>query len=150
MIRRCGYAELDAIDATMKDESVYPFITDDGSPPSIEFSAQPMLGLGSSYYLMDEVSRLFVFHKACHKVYVVHTCVPEGLRGAGAFRAGEAAVNWMFSHTDAEKIVSMVPEYQRGTLLYAMRCGFKKEGFLKRCWFKDGEACGLHIVGKEK
>ena len=149
-MKRLSAKDIDFVRRIMTDESVYPFIIDDGSPPPDEFPVELFLGNEKVFVLSPNDGSVFLFVPIRHRVYEVHTCVLPGYRGLTAIQSGKAVVYWMFANTDASKIFSIIPENNRAARMFALRCGFRKEGEQCKAWSHQGKMINTIIVGIER
>ena len=120
LMKRLSAKDIDFVRRIMTDESVYPFIIDDGSPPPDEFPVELFLGNEKVFVLSPNDGSVFLFVPIRHRVYEVHTCVLPGYRGLTAIQSGKAVVYWMFANTDAAKIFSIIPENNRAYVCLAL------------------------------
>jgi hypothetical protein len=60
------------------------------------------------------------------------------------------AIKWMFENTDCRKLVSLAPDSYPEVLKHAVKCGLKKEGYLKNSVLSNGQLDNQTILGIEK
>lgn len=112
--------DLARIKAILTHPSIWPHIAPKGVDPQ---EWQPPEGC---YYLMCE-GGLFICHPGKYGMQI-HANMLPGYRGEHAVKACEAAVQWMFEHTDAEYLYCSVPEDYPHVVEFAKRCGFAERG----------------------
>jgi hypothetical protein len=72
------------------------------------------------------------------RAYGVHTNLLPTCRGAKGMEAAAAALEFAFLRTDAEQLVSMVPDSNAQALWFAHAMGFKDTYRCKEQWPQDG------------
>lgn len=132
--------DADAVDAVLRDPSVYPLIADDATPPPERLTIRPLLYVPENVCLLvrDEgaVAGAFVFVRQGDAVYEVHTNLLPGCRGRKGIEAAREAALWMFAHTPCLRIVTRVPadnpRARRQALACALRHEYRREASLTR------------------
>lgn len=148
---RVGMESLDLVNSIMRHETVYPYMTDDYSPPREDFTMADFLQSPHIYTLMPNKMSVFLFHPHNGVLYEVHTAVlPEG-RGKAAVEGACAARDWMFTNTRCRKIMTVIPSYNRGAYALARRVGMAQEGIMTKAFLKHGQLVDLAVftIGKE-
>lgn len=97
-------------------------------------------GLGGCFILTPESS-------IC---WQTHTCILPSHRGEKAIQAARMAVDWMFSQTPCETIITKVPTYNVRAYILAKNAGFYDIGIIKRCWAKNGDVYDMNLLGVTK
>ena len=59
----------------------------------------------------------------------------------------ESTINWFFENTRYQKIVGMVPAYNRLSMRLCRKVGMKQEGILTRAFLKNWELHSLVLFG---
>ena len=67
----------------------------------------------------------------------IHTCILPAFRGKAAEVAAAHIIKWVFTNTPCEKMITLVPAFNRAALRYALRAGLVKEGCITKS-FKSG------------
>ena len=115
--------------------------------PSIKpWVCGPITGYLDITVLMDDKNVFFAedlggvgFIFKDEKTYECHTFVlPEG-RGKWARERFFQTLEWMFKHTEAEKIVTMCPVNNRMSIGAARMAGFKKYSTIPNSWVYEGK-----------
>ena len=154
LIKRCRRADVDEVNRILTHPGVYPKISDDGSPGVDDFDAGPLLESDAFYFLgwvvSGEWAGIWLLKPWNTITYEVHTCILPEHRGKDAIRAAGAAGEWMFHNTACRKVVTLIPEWNRPALAFALSVGMKKEGLLTRSFWKDGEVSDQQLLGIEK
>ena len=84
-------------------------------------------------------------------VYDMHIAIlPQYWRSRDNVELGKAAIDWIFSHTPALKVVAQVPEDSPPVLRFAQRVGFKREGVNKQSAVRKGRLIDQTYLGIQK
>ena len=67
--------------------------------------------------------------------------------GTGLYKYGVEAMQWMFEHTAAQKIMAFCPEAYPEVRHYAEKTGMKQEGILTKSSLYNDELCDNYIMG---
>lgn len=117
---------------------VWPHISDDGcdadSFEPVDHDAVIYLKLMDG----DAVGGVLMMVPQNSVTYDLHTVILPEHRGAFTRKAGQAMLAWMFSHTNARKINTKVPEPNKPALRAALDVGFEIEGVDRKSFLKDG------------
>ena len=138
------------IKSVLTHPSIYPFISDDGSPSAEEFDPSGLAQHPMVYFLAavteTGVGAVWMLHAINSFTYEVHTCVLPEFRGQTT-EAAKAVAVWMFENTNCKKIITHVPSYNRLALKLAERVGMEHEGVNRKSWFKDGLVYDQYVLG---
>lgn len=135
---RCTINNLNQVNRVLKDKSIYPFITDDGSLTVDEFTAAPFLQNKHCFVLAPNEYSIFMFTPVNGFTCEIHAnVVPEG-RGDKAVKACSDAINWIFDNTRYEKIISYIPVICPNVIKFTTKVGFRQEGLITKSWKKNG------------
>ena len=132
----------------MTHPRVYPHITDDYCPPAEEFNCSASMTDANYFLLVNDGEGVFFLHPHSHILYEVHTCLTP--KCWGKVEAAKKGAEWMFTHTDCEKIITWVPEYNEIARRYALKAGMKEEGFSPNSYMKHGKLQGMRLLGMDK
>ncbi len=150
-IERCDITDRLYVDFVMRHPQIYPHISDDLSPEAGEFTAELLLQNPNVLVLKPMIGRepagVFVFHPWNGVTYEVHSCVLPQWRGKNAAHAAMAAALWIFENTNARKIVTLIPEFNRRAYALAYRAGMRAEGVNKKSFLKDGALHDTILMG---
>lgn len=153
-IERCGIADRLYVDFVMRHPQIYPHISDDLSPKAGDFTSGPLLHNPNVVALKPRIgvdpAGVFIFHPWNGVTYEVHSCVLPQWRGRNAANAALYAALWIFGNTDARKIVTLVPAYNRRAYALAWRAGMRAEGVNKKSFLKDGKLHDAILMGLQK
>lgn len=118
---------------------VYPYITDDGSAPAAEFIP---LDHPAILYLLcmdgEELLGLWMFVRSNAVTVEVHTCLLPGHGFRRARTAAREAAEWIWANTDAMRIVTTVPAFNRAARWFAEAAGMTQYGLNPQSFLKDG------------
>lgn len=133
----------------MLDDDVFPHICDDGTDNKNSFARllPALLNNANNIFLSPGPGCVFMLCPLCTGCYDVHTCITPEYRGKIAIEYGKASIGFCFENLVIHKLVSHIPEYNRRALLYALRCGFKREGKIRSMWYRHGILYDVDIVG---
>lgn len=89
-------------------------------------------------YVGERLIGVFVLFARSSILWEVHTGILPEHRSAHGGAAARALIAFLFSQTECRKLVTLVPEFNRPALLYALRAGLRKEGVLTASFLKGG------------
>lgn len=132
------------------EEMIHTMI-DDYCVESIRPSlAEMLLDATGCICIEPEEGIIFMLSIRTMTVTEVHMMVLPHKRGRVAVKAAQEAMRWYFNGSTCEKIVGMVPVYNKAALKYAEWVGFEVEGRCKNSYRKDGQLHDQIIFGIEK
>jgi len=67
-----------------------------------------------------------------------------------AVEFGQLAKEWLFKHTRYQKVVAMVPAYNRLAIRVCRKIGFKQEGVIERSFLRNWELHDWIVFGLNK
>jgi RimJ/RimL family protein N-acetyltransferase len=127
---------------------VYDFATDDYSPApaAFEVNDDPRI-----WYVLvnDGALGLMMFLPQSTVCYEIHCCLLPGAWGRSA-EAARGAIDFIFQHTDARRIVASVPAYNRLTCKLARAAGMTQYGVNAAAFLKRGRLEDLICFGISK
>lgn len=147
-VDRCGDVEL--LDGLWHTPGVGEHGRNDTHPPLAELSVGPLLAQGCLALLVrrkGEPAGFWLLRPLGYGVYEVHTNLLPRVRGAAAYLAAQLAMEYLFVHTDAVKLVSYCPSHRPQVLEFAVRCGWKVERWLTGAWPVNGVRHDVAWVG---
>lgn len=117
---------------------VWPFISDDFSPPAADF--QPTAHESLWYIAASDDKELlgiwlFEVRGAC---WEVHTCLLSSARGRRGLAAAKALARWIWDETPCRVIVTHVPDDNPAAAWFARAAGMREFGRIPRSWLKRG------------
>lgn len=133
------------ISKILRHPKVNPWLVDDLSP--INYS--PVIH-ESIIYLVDDkktgVTRFDPMNGICCQAHIA--TVPDMWGKAVEF--SKLSIEWIFKHTGYQKIVAMIPEYNRLAIRVARMVDMKQEGNITSSFLKDWKLHSLIIFGLDK
>jgi len=147
---RCGIDNLDHVNSILQHESIYPFITDDGSPSAEDFTVEPLLSNEGCYLLAPDEYSVFMFVPMNEITYDLHVNVISEGRGQAAVKSIAEATEWMFENTPCQKIIGYIPTICPNVYKFALKTGFEREGYLTKSWKKDGQLYDQYLITMTK
>ncbi len=127
---RMTISDIEAVERVMKDDSIFPNITDDGSVSIEEYSMQAVLEHELAYVLMPNKYSVFVMVPMNSTTYEFHANIVKEGRGTQVKKTGDKVFEYIFTQTPAMKLVSYIPTCFINVKKSADLFGFKEEGML--------------------
>lgn len=135
----------------MTHPKVWPWITDDGSPPVEAFQPAESEMI---WYLAardgDEVLGIWMLVPQNAVCWEVHTCLLPKAFGERARRAALIAVSFVFDTTPCVRLFTNVPQYNRLALRFAKAAGMTEFGVNKGSYLKRGKLYDQIMLGISK
>lgn len=135
----------EAICRVFNHPQVFPWLTDDTSPPFYEPVIHPQVT-----YLIDDtkegVIRIDPLNGISCNVHIATTPIMWG----SAHGFVRDAIKWGFENTKYMKVVAIVPAFNDLTLKLVKEVGFIQEGILKRSFLKNWKLHDQVIFGLSK
>jgi len=149
---RCSPADLADVDRILKDDSVFPYITDDGGmgPEEMRSYAYQLLDNVKFYILKPRANTIVIFIPSNCITYDVHVAAIQGGGRKHAVKDATAAVMWMLENTEAQKFTTLAPRCNRRAGIFARMCGMVREGTITKAYQKDGKIYDIDIFGADK
>ncbi len=98
-------------------------------------------------YDHDHLVGCFIMHKQNKTTIECHVQVIPKYRVKMADEFGDAVIQWMWDHTDAEKCVAQIPFKYPNVKEFALARGFKVEGINRGSYRKNGELFDQWYMG---
>lgn len=150
-LARLGLVDCYNIDNILVEDDTYNSIADDYTPSQEEFTIAPILQNEGVYvlgaYTDSFLTSCFIFIPKSTVCFEGHMAVHKFYRGKPAIILGQAAIQWMWSNTKAEKLVGYTPTSNTGALTYIKELGFEEEGRLTKSFLKNGTLIDQVITG---
>jgi len=148
---RCTIDDLYRVDRVLKHDSIYPFISDDNSLSVDEFTTEGILKNDNVYVLSPDEYTVFIAFPFNSVTYDIHVnmVAPEG-RGKNAEVTTRMMLEYMFTETPCQKLISVIPFSCENVLLFALKMGMKLEGIIKKSYLKNGELQDQRLLGMTK
>lgn len=144
---RCSISDIDKVNEVLRNENVYPWISDDGSPCRESFTAHELLINENIFVLMPSDGIVFILHPWNGITLEVHTNIIPERRGKDAIIETMRSMSWIFNNTSCLKIVTHVPFFNRQAKLFALKCKMKHEGVNRQSFMKNGVLYDQDILG---
>lgn len=140
-------SDIDLIKATITHQSVYCHVSDDTSPDPSEYAPVPCdYATYLAAFVGNQYAGMFMLHMQNGATIEVHTCLLPNARGK-AKKLAKELIEWVWSNTNAQRLVTCVPEYNRLAMKLALDSGMKEYG-LNPCGFiKNGKFHDVHLLG---
>jgi hypothetical protein len=107
-------------------------------------------------YTAHPVSRAIIVAGGCllgpaleMGAYGVHTCFMPGARGSSALREARAALQFAFTHMDAEQLYTSAPDSFPPARVFAHAMGMRDTFRRERCWTVDGTVYGMQHMRQD-
>lgn len=130
---------------------IYPFISDDFSPPREEF--KPVEHASIWYVLVrdgEELLGAFAFMPANSVCLEVHTFLTPNAWGSRAEEAGHGVILWMWQNSPCRRIITNVPKWNTLALRFALRAGLEQFGINELSYMKHGTLHDQILLGISK
>jgi hypothetical protein len=148
-VRILSLNDLEFVQNILTHESIYENISDD-MECNKDILAETALSNGNMLLISPNEFTIFLLSRINLITVEVHTCIlPEG-RGDIGIKAGKESIRWVFENTGYKKIISWVPSFNKQASLYAIECGFRREGVCKNSFQKDNIIFDMILYGIEK
>lgn len=135
----------------MKDDDVYSQIYDDYSKDSRNKNLGEELLKNSSYiFLYPDKGCLFMLVPSSFVLMEVHTMIAKEARGKQAIINSFKAIDWLFTNSRCEKIITHVPDFNKPAKIFTRKLGFKKIGVNTKSFKRDGVLHDQTLYGLEK
>jgi len=124
--------DMDKIKSVLCDEWIYNRISEDGTPSAEEYEPPT-----DAVYLTDnDLSGVMIFHPINAATFEIHV---QMLDKSKAMEFGRSCIKWMWSNSEAIKIVAQIPEIYPDVCRFAEKNGFEKEGVNRSSYLKGGK-----------
>lgn len=136
---------IDEVSRVLNHPKVYSWVSDD-------FSSKPYVPPVNEniVYLMDETKRgVVVIHPMNSIACYIHIALTPEMWGNGV-KFAKDCILWGVENTRYMKAVVMIPIFNRLTIRLVKKCGFKKEGLLKKSFLKDWKLYDQEVYGITK
>lgn len=124
--------DIEAVDAILRDPSVFGGIIDDSSPIKSEFSAINIMKDARNVVLMvsegGENTGCFICIQCSPSTYEGHINLTALCRGRKALEALDLGAGWLFKNTDAFRIIGITPESNKPALFITRLAGYQPLG----------------------
>lgn len=143
--------DMETVAAIISHPEIYPFCSDDGSPPASEFTA---LETEAFFHLLvtedNVIMGVFSVQQLNAIMFEIHTSLLPCCRGRNARWAAELVIEWLFSNTRCLKLVSWVPNVTAPAARLAASVGMVREGICTASFLKNGQLCDMVLFGLSK
>lgn len=137
-------SDLDLVRRVLTHPRIYPFISDDFSPPADEY--RPVENEAVWYVaardrlavVQAQLLALWMFVPLNGICWDVHTAVLPCAWGEVGLEAARQLPAWMWANTPCRRIVTTVPTCNRLALHFAVRAGMRIWGYNEASYLKNG------------
>ena len=140
-----------AIRELLIDPEVYPYMTEDLSPPAYEFKPPESEVI---YYLAMRVAfrtgGLCMFMPINGVTLDGHIAVLPEYRGAPALEGVKKCFEWIWENTPYARIEARVPDYNRAAIYLANLAGMKRFGVSEKSFLRGGLLHDQVLLGISK
>ena len=138
----------------LKDRQNFEAAFDDLMPPTDELDLVTFCTDERRYMLAAYADgalqpfAMFVYVPENSVMFQVHTLAMPSARGTGLVAsAARASLEWMFSHTECQKVMTWVPEFNKPALKLALKVGMTMEGTCRKSFYKNGGLIDQYLLG---
>lgn len=135
--------EKDTITKIMTHPSIWSCVTDD---LTINSHYEPSTGLYVLAKDDEEILGLVIFQDLAGTCVQAHVAFLPSAWGKRTLQAIIQMTKWFFKNTTMEKIVGFIPECNVHMVSLANRAGFKTDGIISNCFWKNEKLHNLIIV----
>ena len=149
MIERLNPGHIDEVMRVFSDESVFKYITDDGSGSKESLRKRSLLLLHNVgvYFLSPRDGTIMMLVPSNYITFDIHVAAIEG---EGRNHTGEDFLNclvWMVENTKAMKFIANIPQCNAHVKKFAEKCGMRKEGSIKKAFMRDNILYDIDLFG---
>lgn len=139
--------DMAVVASIMGHPSIWPHVHDDGMA-----KCEPVDHEGFHWMLVDdgEPAGAFLIHATNSVCYKMHTMLLPRIWGPQAAIAAKKLLEWAFTETACEKMITDVPAYNRAALRFAMAGGMSQEGINRASFMRNGELIDQVMFGITK
>jgi hypothetical protein len=143
--------DIDIANKILTDEAVFEMICDDGMTEDFksEFVTSYLEHPGI-FVLHPNQWTIFIFSPRNLIMYEAHTAILPAGRGRDAIKAGRDSIEYMFTQTTCQKVISLVPFFNPMAGMFARWCKLTREGTIPDSFLKNGELYDQTIYGISK
>ncbi len=143
--------DLGIVRSVMAHPKVWPWIHDDFAPPVEQFIPQMRPDI---FYLLlhteDKLAGLFMIVWQNTIMAEVHTCLLPEFWGKAGLECAKAGIEYMFTQTPCEKLITYVPSDNGQAERYSTRNGFMEEGNLTQAFVRNEKLLDMKLFGLTK
>ena len=142
-MKRLNPGHIEEVIKVFGHESVLPWVTDDGF---VDLKAKLLSFLHSPgyYFLSPREGTIVMFIPMNYITYDAHIA---SLSRTNVIEDAMDCGRWMVENTPLQKIVAMVPTFNKVTIAAVRKSNMKKEGLLKKSFLKDNKLYDIEIYG---
>lgn len=150
-MERCGIKDLGKVNKILRDESIYPLISDDFSPNPGKFSVESILLCESSHVLCPNENAAILFFQKNGITWEIHYNVLKAGRGEEIRNITPDILRYAFTKIkNCKKLICVIGAMHKNVVDFAVSMGMKHEGRLKGSLQKDGKLYDEIILGMRK
>jgi hypothetical protein len=145
-VRILTLKDINFVNYILTHESIYEYISDDLECDK-NILAKAALSNNSMLLISPNAFTIYLLNRInCITVEVHTNILPEG-RGDTGIKAGRESIRWVFDNTVYKKIISWVPSFNKQAAVYAVKCGFRREGVCEKSFQKNGIIYDMILYG---
>ena len=138
--------DVEYIRSVFTHPKVYPYISDDSSPPAESF--EPVIRPDVHYIRPEDGGACFMYHPHSSVMWEVHSAVlPEFRSRSHEFASG--SVRWMAENTKAKCLITHVPAGNDAAMRLALSVGFLLVGIVPKSYLKSGVLLDQALLSME-
>ena len=140
--------DMGLVGSIMRDPAIWPHVHDDGVPADW----RPIDHDGFHWMLVDdgEPAGVFLAHQTNSFCYEMHTCMLPRIWGDVAAKAAQMLAAHVFYELGGEKLITLVPAYNRAALRFAKSGGMQQEGINRASYRRNGVMIDQIMLGITK
>lgn len=142
----------EVIKSVLLCEKVFNCISSDGAPGIEEYEPVTdgytfIAGIQDVVFGKSVPFGLMIYKQKDSFQWECHFQVIPEYRKTHATEFAEKAINWLWSNTDAIKIVAEIPEMFPNVIKFGEKMGFQREGINRKSYMKNGQICDQVYMG---
>lgn len=130
---------------------IYPLIIDDGCPKAEDYHP---IDSSHRYFLVPWLidikpipMGIVAFYALGHVLFEGHIFILPEYQHKLSLEIGQKSLEWLWSHTYAQKVVTFIPITKPHVIKYVTKLGFKEEGFCPGSFSSDQKIIDQYIYG---
>lgn len=144
-------SDMDLIRETMTRPYIWPYIHDDTTSLDSFSPAEPVDGWIQYLGVFDdEYCGFFLIARKNCITYEIHTVLEKWCRGSRAVDAAKSVVEWIFSNTPCQRLVTEIPEGNVPAERLAINAGLTQYGFNEHSFKIDNVIKSVKLYGITK
>lgn len=141
--------DMEVVAAIMSHPAIWPHVAEDGAdkPDPVDHDSLNWMLITDDNGNAAGAFLVFARGQVC---YEMHTMILPEYWGVRASAAAQALLEWAFTETDCQKMVTSVPANNRAALRFAIANGMHHEGVNRASYLRGGQLIDQISLGITK